>query len=201
MVITSYYVLKEALDLLVDFFWGNCGGKAVYNPALTVDEEFFKIPLDIIVTLAFAIETRTIGNDKIFETGLAFAFGNCLFQKTVQWGFVRSVDLDFLESRERCVVVESAKRMDCFVVTVGLLHKLVARKIEDYKSLVFVFAVKRFERCVLRRETATCGCVDYEHDLALELQHGNLVVSSIVPLNDDDVVDIHSINYRIRYIS
>ena len=73
-----------------------------------------------------------------------------LLQKTEERVGIVAVDLDLLETGEVGAVGEFAEIVDRLIGAGGLLAKLVAGEIEDFKALGVIFLIEGFEFLILR---------------------------------------------------
>src|SRR5580698_9498819 len=88
-------------------------------------------------------------------------------QILVQRCRVVALHRNFRHHRKRHVVFRRAERLDLCVRPRLLRAKIIRRDSDDHESLVLELLVRRFQRGVLRSESAAAGNVDEHHDLAL----------------------------------
>src|ERR1700722_9819050 len=88
-------------------------------------------------------------------------------QILIQRRRVVALHRNFRHHRKRHAVFRRAERLDLGVRSRLLRAKIIRRNSDDHESLVFELLVCRFQRGILRRESATAGDVDEHYDLAL----------------------------------
>lgn len=79
---------------------------------------------------------------------------------------ILSVHLYLRKLRKGDVIVEVAEIRNFLFAFWRLVTELVAREVQDYKSLVAILPVKLLKSFVLRRKAASCGSIYDKHDLA-----------------------------------
>ena len=66
------------------------------------------------------------------------------FQELEQWVSIVAINLDLLETRKLCTIVELTEVVYRLVSTRSLATKLVAWEVEDFKTLLMIFLVELF---------------------------------------------------------
>ena len=131
-----FYLLLDIGHLLCRFKTGN-------DLTFLVDEEFGKVPLDVCFLLVVRI---SLGEHVVEDVGNGVlhipACETFLFLEEFEEGVgIVAIDLDLLKAWEFRSEVEFAELVDALVCTRGLLAELVAREIEDLKSLTVILLV------------------------------------------------------------
>src|ERR1051325_882977 len=71
-------------------------------------------------------------------------------KRRIQRMLLRAFDMDFIEKRKSHVVLRGAKLLDLLVRARLLGAKIIARKAQNREPLIFILAVSRLKRFVLR---------------------------------------------------
>ena len=66
------------------------------------------------------------------------------FQELEQWVSIVTINLDLLETRKLCTIVELTEVVYRIVSTRSLATKLVAWEVEDFETLLIIFLVELF---------------------------------------------------------
>ena len=66
------------------------------------------------------------------------------FQELEQWVSIVAINLDLLETRKLCTIVELTEVVYRLVSTRSLATKLVAWEVEDFETLLMIFLVELF---------------------------------------------------------
>ena len=102
-----------------------------------------------------------------------------LLQKTEERVGIVAVDLDRLETGEVGAVGEFAEIVDRLIGAGGLLAKLVAGEIEDFKALGVLFLIEGFEFLILRSKATLGSGVYYEEHFVGILAQRYLLAFSV----------------------
>ena len=113
-------------------------------------------------------------NQKLCEIPL-----DLLTQKTAFFFFepvkersgMRTVDIDLSKSRKGRSVVKTAKAVDFCGVSRSLLAKLIAREIQDFKSIFLIALIEFLQFLILRSEVAVGRCIDNQPNLSSLITH------------------------------
>jgi hypothetical protein len=143
--------LTELVEICRDVFWRGRRWVPLDHIAGLVDEEFLKVPGDVI--------------------GLAFA-GLRVLEHLIEGGGAGTVHFDLREHGEVHIELRGCEFKDLSVGAGLLVRELVARKSEHDDVVVFI--VKRTQTCVLRGEASSAGDVDDQRKVALELVEAHL---------------------------
>jgi hypothetical protein len=76
----------------------------------------------------------------LVPTSKAFTF----FQEFEQWVCIVAINLNLLEARKLCTIVELTEVVNRLVSTRSLATKLVAWEVEDFETLLMIFLVELF---------------------------------------------------------
>ena len=154
--------------------------EAGHHIAFSVDKEFGEIPLDGGVVLVILVH---FGKKSVHGHGL-YALAEALktllaLEPAVQGQFVLAVYIGFGHLGEHGAEVDSAELVDLLVSSGRLASKLVARDVDDLKSLFVIFSVGSLQLLILRCEPSFCCCVDYQDHLALKIGEIKGIAESI----------------------
>ena len=138
--------LEQRFDLLLDQLHVGSGFEACYHSSLAIDQKLGEIPLDVgiifVVWVSFAEHIVEQRSNFVIEVKTSEWL--LLFQVGEQRRSFRAVDIDFLKLRELSTKIELAETVDFLFGARSLLAELVARKIENFQSLLTISLVERF---------------------------------------------------------
>ena len=135
--------LEEFFNLLLNVLNVVCGLEACHNLSFAINEEFGEIPLHI----ARFAPARNIFVQKTFEDGCKFVVfvkaleGLFRLEPSVEGKFVLTIHLSFAELWEVYTILQRAEFADFSIATRSLTSKLVARYVENHKTLSFLGAM------------------------------------------------------------
>ena len=118
--------------------------KAFYYVALTIDEEFRKVPFNAIAFEEFR-EVRfqrfdQNGSDGVIHVKALKAF---LFRQIFKQGLCRfTTDIAFFKDLKSNAIVNAAEILDFISCTRILFGKLIARETEDFQAFIFILFVQ-----------------------------------------------------------
>ena len=144
--------LNNLFNLLCDIVEALCRFESSHYHSALVDEELGEVPLDIALLLVVRVG---LAEHLVEDWGEGMALVPAgktalLLQETEERVGIVAVDLDLPETGEVGTVGEFAEIVDRLIGTGGLLAKLVAGEIEDFKALGVIFLIEGFEFLILR---------------------------------------------------
>ena len=135
---------QQALDVRIHVFRRHHRLETQDGLAVFGDQEFAEIPLDGVAFLesgsGFLVNHVELSGKRLVSFRIASerGFG---FEIRVERALFLPVDINFVEQRERDVVVDGAEVQNLFIRAGLLFEELVARERQDDETLVLVLLV------------------------------------------------------------
>lgn len=86
-----------------------------------------------------------------------------------------AIDVDFRKLREIYLIIAFTEAADLLITARGLLAKLIAGEIQNFKALISVLTVQPLQLFILRGETSGGRAVQDQQHLALIVRQGYIV--------------------------
>lgn len=164
---------EQSLDSGTYVRHGYSGLETTHHTAIAVDEKLGKVPLNVGTAVVEAVLgtkhlvkpcSKRVGGVEALESSLAL-------EPLPHGRNAVAIDVHLGHLHKRDTVGASAEGMNVGIAARGLCAKLVARKVNNFKSTTLKAVVDLLQGLVLWRKTALCGSVDHQHHFATQGRH------------------------------
>ena len=155
----SFLKLQTLLNLVFQLF--HIGGlKTGDDLTVSVNQKFGKIPLDLAIVFIILIHlfSNARHHKRHGRLAKALEFG-VVGQPLVERNGIFAVHVNLCKLREFDTESERTEAVDLLIAAGCLLSKLIAGKIENFKTFILIFIVKGLKLIVLRCKSTAGRCI------------------------------------------